>query len=73
MGSSQYNENYHLQENNAVATLDLDSLSIINITSLGSKSWKNLLMDPSNKDDGEAMCMCFIVSERASILKRFSI
>ena len=38
-----------------MAILDLDSLSILNITSLGSKSWDNLLMDPSNKDGGEAI------------------
>ncbi len=39
-----------LQENNAIAVIDLTSDTIVDIYPLGAKSWKNLLLDASDKD-----------------------
>ncbi|XP_022096908.1 uncharacterized protein LOC110982645 [Acanthaster planci] len=41
-----------LQENNAIAVIDLRTDTIIDIYPLGFKSWKSLLLDPSDKDGG---------------------
>lgn len=40
-----------LQENNAVAKLDIDNKQFINITGLGFKDWSVSALDGSNKDD----------------------
>ncbi|MCP3701192.1 MAG: alkaline phosphatase [Aliivibrio sp.] len=39
-----------LQENNALAAIDVESASIDGIFGLGGKSWKNVQLDASNKD-----------------------
>ncbi len=41
-----------LQDNNAIAVIDLISDTIVDIYPLGAKSWKNLLLDASDKDGG---------------------
>ncbi|CAG2197850.1 unnamed protein product [Mytilus edulis] len=41
-----------LQENNAIAVVDIASETIENILPLGYKSWGELMMDPSDKDGG---------------------
>ena len=41
-----------LQENNAVAKVDLKSLDVVSIKGLGSKNWDGLSVDTSNKDGG---------------------
>ncbi|XP_038076297.1 uncharacterized protein LOC119744441 [Patiria miniata] len=41
-----------LQENNAVAVVDLISETIVDIYPFGFKSWKNYLLDASDKDSG---------------------
>lgn len=41
-----------LQENNAVAILDLQTMSIVDIAPLGSKTWSKMAMDASDKDGG---------------------
>ncbi|XP_071172556.1 uncharacterized protein [Mytilus edulis] len=52
-----YNKDYSkayicLQENNAIAVVDIASETIENILPLGYKSWGELMMDPSDKDGG---------------------
>eukprot|EP00057_Strongylocentrotus_purpuratus_P031824 XP_785779.2 PREDICTED: mesenchyme-specific cell surface glycoprotein [Strongylocentrotus purpuratus] len=41
----------NLQENNAIALLDLDTELIVEIVPLGNKSWANLQLDASDRDD----------------------
>ncbi|XP_054768846.2 mesenchyme-specific cell surface glycoprotein-like [Lytechinus pictus] len=41
----------NLQENNAIALLDLDTESIAEIVPLGNKSWLNLRLDTTDRDD----------------------
>ncbi|ESP05519.1 hypothetical protein LOTGIDRAFT_152377 [Lottia gigantea] len=41
-----------LQENNAIAQVDLNSGVVININSLGSKDWSDLQLDTSDRDGG---------------------
>ncbi|XP_041480193.1 mesenchyme-specific cell surface glycoprotein-like [Lytechinus variegatus] len=41
-----------LQENNAIAVIDIAEERIEEIYSLGAKSWKNLNLDASNRDGG---------------------
>ena len=41
-----------LQENNAVAKLDIKNAKIIEIAALGFKDWSDLMIDASNKDGG---------------------
>lgn len=43
----------YLQENNAIAVLDLASEHIEDIFPLGYKSWENSRLDASNKDNGK--------------------
>ena len=43
----------YLQENNAIAVLDLASEHIEDIYPLGYKSWENSRLDASNKDNGK--------------------
>ena len=47
------NQPITLQENNAIATVDLVKGEIIDIYPLGSKAWEGLKMDISDKDGGE--------------------
>lgn len=42
-----------LQENNAVAVLDIATATITDIYGLGFKDWGNLTMDPSDRDNGK--------------------
>ncbi|XP_033642109.1 mesenchyme-specific cell surface glycoprotein-like [Asterias rubens] len=41
-----------LQDNNAIAVIDLTSDTFVDMYPLGVKSWKNLLLDASDKDGG---------------------
>lgn len=43
----------YLQENNAIAVLDLASEHIEDIYPLGYKSWENSRLDASNRDNGK--------------------
>ena len=47
-----------LQENNAIAVLDLASERIEDIFPLGYKSWENSRLDASNKDNGKTKYKC---------------
>ncbi|XP_067651115.1 mesenchyme-specific cell surface glycoprotein-like [Haliotis asinina] len=44
-----------LQENNAVATVDLETQTISEVYGLGYKNWTSLILDPSDKDGGAHM------------------
>lgn len=44
-----------LQENNALAVVDLDSAIVVDLIPLGFKDWSGLLLDPSNRDGGIQM------------------
>ncbi|XP_046549456.1 LOW QUALITY PROTEIN: mesenchyme-specific cell surface glycoprotein-like [Haliotis rubra] len=44
-----------LQENNAVATVDLETQTISEVYGLGYKNWSSLKLDPSDKDGGAHM------------------
>ncbi|MBV1885496.1 MAG: choice-of-anchor I family protein, partial [Parvibaculaceae bacterium] len=41
-----------LQENNAIAVIDIASANLTKLIGLGYKDWSKLALDPSNKDDG---------------------
>lgn len=44
-----------LQENNAVATVDLINQNITGVHGLGFKDWSKLTLDPSDKDRGRSV------------------
>jgi hypothetical protein len=44
-----------LQENNALAVVDLDTAIVTGLVPLGFKDWSGLLLDPSNRDGGIQM------------------
>jgi hypothetical protein len=44
-----------LQENNALAVVDLDAAIVTGLVPLGFKDWSGLQMDPSNRDGGIRM------------------
>ncbi|XP_046549458.1 mesenchyme-specific cell surface glycoprotein-like [Haliotis rubra] len=44
-----------LQENNAVATVDLETRTISEVYGLGYKNWSSLKLDPSDRDGGVHM------------------
>ncbi|XP_041375490.1 mesenchyme-specific cell surface glycoprotein-like isoform X2 [Gigantopelta aegis] len=44
-----------LQENNAIAVVDLTQMNITSIHGLGFKNWNNSLLDPSDRDGGIKM------------------
>jgi hypothetical protein len=45
-----------LQENNAIAEIDLVRETITNVRGLGFKDWKKYKIDPSDSDGGRCTC-----------------
>jgi len=41
-----------MQENNALAIIDVKKAEVVGLKGLGKKSWADVELDPSNKDDG---------------------
>ena len=46
------------QENNAIAVVDMQTETFIDIYGLGFKHWNNYTFDPSDKDSGRLRLYC---------------